>query len=265
MSIRLRRDRTPSLGEPLTHALAHADLLHRPPLWDSLAHGFTAIETDIRMVASSFRLGHNVPSPIRGLRRYYLQPLAALVADTGSVYPDQVDPVLLLIDVKTEPEPARVALEGLLAGYPHVFSVWSRGEYRPGPVTAVATGRLQGVEPVATELSRLAVDGRLRDLAPTADRTVLFSDSWRKTFSWNGVGPFPVDERNRLMVLVDAAHGRDAKVRFWDTPDRPGPARDAVWTALLAAGVDYLGTDDLAGLRSFLLTHQEVSRGRPSS
>ena len=42
------------------------------------------------------------------------------------------------------------------------------------------------------------------------------------------------------------------KLRFWATPDRPGPARAALWRELLAAGVDLLNTNDLGGLRAFL-------------
>jgi hypothetical protein len=41
-------------------------------------------------------------------------------------------------------------------------------------------------------------------------------------------------------------------VRFWGTPDDPGPARDAVWREILAVGVDLISTDDLDGLEEFL-------------
>jgi hypothetical protein len=44
--------------------------------------------------------------------------------------------------------------------------------------------------------------------------------------------------------------GAGYKVRFW--PDVPGAAREALWSELTAAGVDYLNTDDLHGLESFL-------------
>ncbi|MEE3055365.1 MAG: hypothetical protein VYB34_16660, partial [Planctomycetota bacterium] len=36
--------------------------------------------------------------------------------------------------------------------------------------------------------------------------------------------------------------------RFWATPEDP-----AVWKTLLEAGVDLVNTDDLPGLRKFLL------------
>lgn len=48
------------------------------------------------------------------------------------------------------------------------------------------------------------------------------------------------------------------KVRFWATPDLAGPARDALWGELLAADVDYFNTDDLAGLETFLDTHERT-------
>ncbi|HEC61965.1 MAG TPA: hypothetical protein ENI27_06885, partial [bacterium] len=42
------------------------------------------------------------------------------------------------------------------------------------------------------------------------------------------------------------------------TPDKPSPARKAVWLELLAAGVDLINTDDLEGLQQFLLEHDPV-------
>jgi hypothetical protein len=37
-----------------------------------------------------------------------------------------------------------------------------------------------------------------------------------------------------------------------------GPARDALWGELFAAGVDFLNTDDLAGLEAFLDAHRSA-------
>jgi hypothetical protein len=44
-------------------------------------------------------------------------------------------------------------------------------------------------------------------------------------------------------------------VRFWATPEGPRKAREAVWAELLAAGVDYINTDNLKALERFLLTY----------
>ena len=62
----------------------------------------------------------------------------------------------------------------------------------------------------------------------------------------------PADQRARLREIVATAHADGRRVRFWATPDTPGPARDAIWTALRRAGVDHINTDDLAGLEAFL-------------
>ncbi|MGW0283192.1 hypothetical protein ACWDXT_08790 [Streptomyces sp. NPDC003236] len=51
---------------------------------------------------------------------------------------------------------------------------------------------------------------------------------------------------------------RGQRVRFRATPDTAGPAHDAPWAELLAAGVDHLDTDDLTGLKAFLDAHPSV-------
>jgi glycerophosphoryl diester phosphodiesterase len=60
---------------------------------------------------------------------------------------------------------------------------------------------------------------------------------------------FPEAERRKLREIVAKAHAQGRKVRFWAAPDRK-----AVWQALLDAGVDLINTDDLAGLREFLVS-----------
>jgi glycerophosphoryl diester phosphodiesterase len=101
---------------------------------------------------------------------------------------------------------------------------------------------------------RAFYDGRLTDLGTAAPASFvpLISDNWTVHFTWQGVGAFPEAERHKLRDIVRTAHARGQRVRFWATPDQPGPARDAVWAELLAAGVDHLNTDDLAGLEAFL-------------
>ena len=56
----------------------------------------------------------------------------------------------------------------------------------------------------------------------------------------------PPEEREALDRWVRRAHAQGRTVRFWNTPDRP----DA-WEILFDAGVDVIGTDDLAGLEKF--------------
>lgn len=109
----------------------------------------------------------------------------------------------------------------------------------------------------AQTVRRAFYDGRLSDLGTSAPASFvpLISDNWTLNFTWLGVGPFPDAERQKLRGIIGAAHERGQQVRFWATPDAAGPARDALWSELLAAGIDYFNTDDLAGLEAFLDPH----------
>jgi hypothetical protein len=80
----------------------------------------------------------------------------------------------------------------------------------------------------------------------------LVSDNWSRHFSWTGAGDMPSGEEERLSEIVATAHAKGYRLRFWGTPDRPGPERDALWSALAAAGIDYINTDDLEGFATFV-------------
>ncbi|WP_265447086.1 phosphatidylinositol-specific phospholipase C/glycerophosphodiester phosphodiesterase family protein [Flexivirga meconopsidis] len=263
MTMRALGTRSP--GQVATAALpgthAHGDYAHRRPLWDALAAGFTSIEADLWMVRGQLFIGHSWPNPLRTLRRLYLEPLAELVRETGCIYPGFTDPVLLLIDLKSDAGNARPVIERQLAEYPELFSSWHEGELVPGPVTAVVSGTLAGKN-FDAPLRWTGVDGRLRGGSEhgTASTMPLLSDSWPGLFSWNGEGKMPTGERLRLQHLVDSAHARGQQVRFWGTPDGRGTTRDNLWDTLLEAGVDYLNTDDLTGARDFLL-HRRARAG----
>ena len=108
----------------------------------------------------------------------------------------------------------------------------------------------------AQRIRYAAYDGRLSDLGTSIDQgfVPLISDNWTKNFTWQGVGPMPEAEREKLHDIVDTAHANGQRVRFYATPEVP-VAREAVWRELLAAEADYINTDHLAELESFLLAN----------
>ncbi|MEU7344580.1 phosphatidylinositol-specific phospholipase C/glycerophosphodiester phosphodiesterase family protein [Streptomyces bacillaris] len=243
---------------PLRHAHAHNDYLHPRPLHDALAHGFTSVEADIFLVDGELLVAHEPAGldPRRTLAALYLEPLRALVrAGHGSVYQHHRAPFQLLIDIKADGVAAYRELDRQLTRHGSLFTRYHHGRVRPGAVTAVISGDRAARVPMEAQRTRLAFyDGRLDDLGTPAPASFapLISANWTQTFGWSGVGPFPRAERDRLHALVATAHREGRRIRFWATPDLPGPARDAVWGELLAAGVDHLNTDDLAGLARFL-------------
>ncbi|MFF1449026.1 phosphatidylinositol-specific phospholipase C/glycerophosphodiester phosphodiesterase family protein [Streptomyces sp. NPDC058274] len=250
---------------PLWRAHAHNDYDHPRPLLDALDHRFGSVEADIYLVGDQLLVAHDPVDldPARTLESLYLAPLAARVkANHGSVYQGYRTPLQLLIDIKTEGASTYLELDRHLRRYRHLFTTFAHGQVDPGPVTAVISGDRAARAPMeAQRVRRAFYDGRLTDLGSAAPASFvpLISDNWTLNFTWLGVGPFPAAEREKLRGIITTAHRRRQKIRFWATPDLAGPARDALWSELLAAGVDYLNTDDLAGLEAFLDAHRRAA------
>jgi glycerophosphoryl diester phosphodiesterase len=248
---------------PLWRAPAHNDYEHPRPLLDALDHRFGSVEADIFLVDGQLLVAHDPEDldPARTLESLYLAPLAARVkANHGSVHRGSRTPLQLLIDIKTEGASTYLELDRQLRRHKHLFTTYAHGRVHRGPVTAVISGdRAVRVPMEAQTVRRAFYDGRLSDLGTSeASFASLISDNWTLNFTWRGVGAFPEAEREKLRTIVRAAHDRGQKVRFWATPDVAGPARDALWGELLAADVDYLNTDDLAGLEAFLDAHRSA-------
>ncbi|MFE5614697.1 phosphatidylinositol-specific phospholipase C/glycerophosphodiester phosphodiesterase family protein [Streptomyces sp. NPDC056524] len=245
---------------PLPLAHAHNDYLHTRPLHDALDHGFTSVEADVFLVDGELLVAHEPAGldPSRTLRSLYLDPLLARVrAHHGSVYAGHRRPVQLLIDIKADGVAAYRELDRQLRPYRRMLSTVTAGRVHLGAVTPVVSGDRAARGPMEAQRVRHAFyDGRLDDLAAQTPAPASFiplvSSNWTQSFDWRGEGPFPAAERTRLASIVGTAHARGQRVRFWATPDQAGPARDALWSELRAAGVDHINTDDLAGLRDFL-------------
>lgn len=62
------------------------------------------------------------------------------------------------------------------------------------------------------------------------------------------------DEATALAALVEVAHDKGRRVRFYGAPDT-----EAIWRASLEAGVDYINTDDLTGLARFLAEEEAAA------
>ncbi|MGP3928231.1 phosphatidylinositol-specific phospholipase C/glycerophosphodiester phosphodiesterase family protein [Streptomyces sp. 8N616] len=251
---------------PLRRAHAHNDYEHPRPLADALAHRFTSVEADIWLIDGQLLVGHDLDdlTPERTLESLYLDPLLARVrANHGSVYQGYRIPLQLLIDIKNTGEATYLELHRRLRRYRSILSYAADGRVRTGAVTPVISGDRAARAPMEAQHLRYAFyDGRLDDLGTgvPASFIPLISTNWTLSFSWQGVGPMPAEERATLHEIVSAAHAERQRVRFWATPDAIGPAREAVWHELLAASVDHINTDDLAGLERFLSTHDQPRR-----
>lgn len=238
--------------KPLPGAHAHNDYRHPRPLLDALEQGFCSVEADIYLFEGELLVAHDPVELIlrRRLEDLYLRPLQDRArANGGRIYKDGPE-LLLLIDLKSDGKSTYTALSKLLERYRDMLTVVEDGKVTPGAVTAVISGNRDWTTIAADKLRFAGVDGRLSDLDSDRPASLmpLLSDRWGAHFQWTGEGPQPEGERRKLKDIADKAHARGRRVRFWATPEN-----EAVWKALRDAGVDFINTDRLKELRSFLL------------
>jgi hypothetical protein len=244
-------------------AHAHNDYMHEHPLFDALENGFRSIEADVFTQNDSLYVAHDRKDIKQGrtLRGLYLEPLMAYISDNEKTIYDSASPLILLIDIKGDGLTTYSLLDRILSDFREILCFVSPEGYVGGSVMVVVSGN-RPVEYMMTQTDRFAfVDGRMNDLTGEYSPLLmpLISDRWTKYFSWMGKGDIPEKERRQLQLYVQHAHENGQLIRFWDTPDIPGKEREAVWTELLEAGVDLVNTDDLGGLRAFLLASGDES------
>jgi hypothetical protein len=226
---------------------AHNDYEHARPLLDALEQGFCSIEVDVFVEGSELLVAHEASQldPTRTLRVLYLDPLRQAV-QAGAMGDD---PLLLLIDVKTEAAATYQLIDEQLGDYSDMLTSFEAGDAIPGAVTAVISGNRDRATMEAQGLRFAAMDGRIEDLGSGASLALipLISDAWFRDFVWLGSGSMPADERATLDAHVQKAHQEGRRLRFWGGPD----TLDA-WGTQLEAGVDLINTDDLSGFATFL-------------
>jgi glycerophosphoryl diester phosphodiesterase len=250
---------------PLPHAHAHNDYLHDRPLFEALQHGFTSIEVDIHLKDGDLLVGHDHDDliPGRTIEQLYLAPLHALIERYGKLY-GRPYPLQLLVDIKTEPVATYRALKTVLSRYRDMLTVFSADSVQPGMITVIISGNRSAAEMMADPRSYAAYDGRISDLdgAWPPHFMPLVSDNWNRHFSWRGTGPMPREELEKLKNLVKKTHAQGRMIRFWATDAVLKRERSRLWSALLEAGVDWINTDHLGELRTYMLeNHKSFGTG----
>jgi hypothetical protein len=246
---------------PLTGGHAHNDYRHGRPLLAALDQGFTSVEVDIWPHQDE----HGVPRLLVGhdaedleywrtLRGLYLDPLARRAADHGGVLPGYDRPFQLLIEIKNDPEWCWELLSAELEEYKDMLTRFEGDKIHPGAVSVVITGKPPRKQLAAAPVRYAACDGSLAAVGSDAPASLvpLCSEKWDWKFHWDGHGEMPDDERQLLREWVAKAHAEGRTVRFWGVPAHSRRQRRAFWKEMRDAEVDYLGTDDLSALRSFL-------------
>ncbi|MFN0130200.1 MAG: phosphatidylinositol-specific phospholipase C/glycerophosphodiester phosphodiesterase family protein [Verrucomicrobiales bacterium] len=254
----------PHSPSPLPRAHAHNDYEHPRPLLDALDQGFGSVEADIWLVDGVLLVAHDREGvkPEATLEALYIDPLHQRVRqNAGAVHPGARG-FTLLIDLKSEAEATYAVLRRTLERFDGLFTRFTSTSTTPGPVTVILSGN-RPTATVAAESSRwCAIDGRLPDLTahplPSVHLMPLVSQSWSPTFHYFVDGVLPEPDRAKLRETVALAHRQGRRLRFWGIPDQP-----FAWKELHDAGVDLINTDNLAGLREFLVKASVDPEPRP--
>jgi len=244
---------TSSAIEPLINAHAHNDYEHKRPLLDALDQGFCSVEADIYLVDGKLLVAHNFTQvkPERTLQALYLGPLRQRIKQNGGhVYPGGPQ-VTLLIDLKTKWQTIYPALRTVLKEYSDIITTFEGDVTHTNAILAIITGD-RSKEMFAGETIRYAAyDGEFGDLDSNDPASLVpwVSSDWKKSFGWQGTGPMPLGQSMRLRGMIDRAHAHGRRIRFWDAPDQP-----EFWRSMLDHKVDLINTDDLEGLKKFLVS-----------
>ncbi len=234
----------------VANAHSHNDYEQARPFQAAHELGFGSIEADVFLQEGVLYVAHNQEDirPERTLKALYLEPLLRKISENkGFPYPKRRK-LQLLIDIKNTGPSTLMALQKLFA--PHRKKLQH--------VRIVISGEMPPPEEMFAQDKLFTFDGRKDLIYPkNASSYVVLVSSSILSFGkyWNGQQPLNQEMRSRIKTFVELQHAQKRLVRLWATPNT-----DLGYQTLKELGVDYIGTDDLAGLGAFL-RKQEGRKG----
>jgi alkaline phosphatase len=147
----------------------------------------------------------------------------------------------LLIDIKTEALSTLDALVKLLQSYPSIIK-------NKKIIIAVSGNRPQPDQYIDYP-SFIYFDGRPTEVYNKASlkKVALISEAFYKFSLWKGEGKIKEEEKNKMQQAVEASHQMKKPFRFWATPDT-----EQTWKLLMETKADFINTDHIESLSSFL-------------
>ncbi len=225
------------LNYAATQAHSHNDYAQANPLLGAFGLQCGSIEADVFLQNGELMVAHTPREITAGktLQSLYLDPLQSQLK-AGKMYSLQ-----LLIDLKTPFNPTLDTLVSQLKCYPELV-----GEGKP--LKIVVSGSMPAASDFEKYPAWIGFDGRFDQVysSQALNRVALFSAPFSVVSPWKGQGLFPKEDREKLVELVNTAHQKGKKVRFWGTTDT-----EAVWKELMAVNTDWIGTDTPASLINY--------------
>jgi glycerophosphoryl diester phosphodiesterase len=226
----------------LANAHSHNDYEQQRPFYAAYELGFGSIEADVFLKDGELYVAHNYKdiSPERTLKALYLEPILKEISKhKGWPYANRQE-LQLLIDIKNTGPATLAALQKLLSPLRKALQ----------HVRIVISGEMPDPTQMAAQDELFTFDGRKSLVYPkdASPRVKLVSASMMDFGSyWTGKEPLGEATREKIRTFVELQHAQKKLVRLWATPNT-----ELGYRTLKELGVDYIGTDDLAGLAAFL-------------
>lgn len=238
----------PSLSQSHPPAHAHNDYAKKHPLFDAIGINIRSVEVDLFLKNDQLIVSH-VPLAL-GMKptfqNLYLNPLATLIQQNGgTVWPGDSTPLTLYLDFKTGEGTLEKVKETLLPYWDllqlqdSISTIW-------GPIQILIDHH---EKELAADYPRWAQTQKHWDQASiplSPDLCPRLSGHYGSIFDWRGKGPIPEAEFAKMKAIADSAHAHGRTVRLYAVP-----ANEAVWQAMLAAGMDWINVDDYQKFRLF--------------
>jgi len=229
------------------NAHSHNDYEHDSPFYDAYLHHFGSIEADIWAVGGELFVAHNRSEvkPERTIDSLYLNPIVTTFRQNGGkAWKDSPFSYQLLVDIKTDVEPALTLLIKKMEQFPEVFD----SSVNKNAIRVVITGNRPLPSAFKNYPAFIFFDGKLnlRYDNNQLRRVALFSENLKDFTHWNGKTDIPEKEKKRLTFLIDSVHHLNKKIRFWNAPDMASG-----WRILETLNVDYINTDKISEMTDF--------------
>lgn len=225
-------------------AHSHNDYEQTAPFSLAYQHRFGSIEADIWLKEGMLYVAHDAKDiqASKTLSALYLDPINDILKFKKNIYPDHKK-MQLLIDIKTEAISTLDALIKLLKSYPSII--------KNKTIIIAVSGNRPPTEHFTNYPSYIYFDGRPNEVYNKASlqKVALISEAFYKFSPWKGEGKIKDEEINKMFQAVEASHQMKKPFRFWGTPDT-----EATWNVLMETKADFINTDHIESLSTFLKT-----------
>lgn len=246
----------PALSQPAKYTVAnahsHNDYEQPIPFWAAYNAGFGSIEADIFLHENELLVAHEEKELInkRSLEDLYIKPLQLCMAKHNNfIYSDTTRQLQLLIDIKTDSIATLNKLISVLQNYPALINNPS--------LKFVITGGRPAADKFSSYPAFILFDGNLGAVYSEAalGKIAMLSSGFQNYSKWNGTGTLPDTAKKLLTYQIDKAHTLHKPVRLWAAPDAAN-----AWFQLMDLKADYINTDHISTLSSFLHKYGDKSK-----